>query len=456
MFIDEMMSYFSSLKIENISTDQYREFLLQVHQAYVHTTPGIPEEFEDLKGLLSINDMTDKVLDEWGKANNTINPLYSTINKQIASLDFFKNRKYVCAAPYTTLRFDSDGHMTVCCNNTDYPIGIYPETTPLQAWQGETMKQIRNSLEKLDFSKGCMQCAKYILAGNGNNSVLRHYDDIVEDVEKHLSTEWPVYMVFQHQNICNYECIMCGGKFSTLIAKNRDKKPHINRYNSDEFLEHLKPFIKHVKTFEFLGGEPFLIPQHYKIWDLIKIENPQARVSMISNGSIYNSKVETILKELPNSIVHVSLDAVTPEIYSYIRRNGNIDTVKENIKKFKSLNRLGSISVCPMIQNIRDIPNVINFCQEIGVDIWFNDVQQALGHMWKDLYETGCMERETPSDTAIDVEKIKEFRLWTLPKQELQDHIDYLKGYNVPDRYKDRMNSFINYLGNYVSNIKSS
>jgi MoaA/NifB/PqqE/SkfB family radical SAM enzyme len=249
---------------------------------------------------------------------------------------------------------------------------------------------------------------------------------------------------------------MCGGQYSTLIAKNRDKKPHINRYNSDEFLEHLKPFIKHVKTFEFLGGEPFLVPQHYKIWDLIKIENPQARVSMVSNGSIYNSKVESILKELPNSIVNVSLDAVTPEIYSYIRRNGNIDTVKENIKKFKILSRLGSISVCPMIQNIRDIPNVINFCQEIGVDIWFNDVQQALGHMWKDLYETGCMERETPSDTAIDVEKIKEFRLWTLPKQELQDHIDYLKGYNVPDRYKDRMNSFINYLGNYVSNIKSS
>ncbi|NBP04244.1 MAG: radical SAM protein, partial [Proteobacteria bacterium] len=110
---------------------------------------------------------------------------------------------------------------------------------------------------------------------------------------------------------------------------------------------------------------------------------------MISNGSIYNSRVENILKELPNSQVHVSLDAVTPEIYSYIRRNGNIETVKENIRKFKSIKRLGSITVCPMIQNIRDIPNVIEFCKEVDADIWFNDVQDALGTMWEDLYETG-------------------------------------------------------------------
>jgi len=454
MFIDEMINYFKGLGITNISEEEYKSLLINVHQMYRETTPGIPDNFEDLKNVESIPDMTERVLGVWSKINNTTNPIHDSINNKIKNHSFFKNRKYVCAAPYTSLRFDSDGKMTVCCNSTENPIGMYPENTPLEAWKGETMKNIRESLNNLDFSKGCMQCAKYILAGNGHNSVLVNHDNLIENTEKYFNSEWPAHMVFQHQNICNYECIMCGGRYSALIAKNRDRKPFVNKYDTEKFIDDIRPFIKHVKTFEFLGGEPFLISQHYKIWDIIKEENPTAKVYMISNGSIYNSRVENILKELPNSQVHVSLDAVTPEIYSYIRRNGNIETVKENIRKFKSIKRLGSITVCPMIQNIRDIPNVIEFCKEVDADIWFNDVQDALGTMWEDLYETGNYKREDnlqPIDSNI--EKIKEFRLWKLPKKTLNEHIEFLSNYKVSEKYKDRMNSFINYLSNYVSSI---
>lgn len=454
MFIDEMVKYFNGLDIKNITEEEYKSFLIKVHQMYKETTPGIPDNFEDLRNIESIPQMTERVMDAWSKINNTTNPIHDSVNNKIKNHSFFKNRKYVCAAPYTSLRFDSDGKMTVCCNNTENPIGMYPENTPLEAWKGETMRNIRESLSNLDFSKGCMQCAKYILAENIHNSVLVNHDTLVDNTEKYLNSEWPVHMVFQHQNICNYECIMCGGKYSALIAKNRDRQPFVNRYDTEKFIEDIRPFIKHVKTFEFLGGEPFLISQHYKIWDIIKEENPTAKVYMISNGSIYNSRVENILKNLPNSLVHVSLDAVTPEIYSYIRRNGNIETVKKNIRKFKNLNRLGSITVCPMIQNIRDIPNVIEFCKEVDTEIWFNDVQDALGNMWEDLYETGSMKREGNSQPVdSNIEKIKEFRLWKLPKSELKEHIEFLSNYKVSEKYKERMNSFMNYLCNYVNSI---
>lgn len=454
MFIDEMVNHFKKLNIANISEEEYKSFLIKVHQMYKETTPGIPDNFEDLRNIENIPEMTERVMGVWSKTNNTTNPIHDSINNKIQNHSFFKNRKYVCAAPHTSLRFDSDGKMTVCCSNTDNPIGMYPENTPLEAWRGETMKNIRESLKRLDFSKGCMQCAKYILAGNINNTVLVNHDQLVDNPEKYLNSEWPSHMVFQHQNICNYECIMCGGKYSALIAKNRDRQPFVNRYDTEKFIDDIRPFIKHVRTFEFLGGEPLLISQHYKIWDIIKKENPTAKVHIISNGSVYNSRVESILKELPNSLIHVSLDAVTPEIYSYIRRNGNIETVKENIRKFKSIKRLGSITVCPMIQNIRDIPNVIEFCKEVDTEIWFNDVQDALGSMWEDLYENGSVKREDNSQPVDNnVEKIKEFRLWKLPKDTLRGHIQFLTNYKVSDKYKDRMNSFINYLNNYVDNI---
>ncbi|NBP04243.1 MAG: hypothetical protein EBU90_29970 [Proteobacteria bacterium] len=201
MFIDEMINYFKGLGITNISEEEYKSLLINVHQMYRETTPGIPDNFEDLKNVESIPDMTERVLGVWSKINNTTNPIHDSINNKIKNHSFFKNRKYVCAAPYTSLRFDSDGKMTVCCNSTENPIGMYPENTPLEAWKGETMKNIRESLNNLDFSKGCMQCAKYILAGNGHNSVLVNHDNLIENTEKYFNSEWPAHMVFQHQNI---------------------------------------------------------------------------------------------------------------------------------------------------------------------------------------------------------------------------------------------------------------
>jgi len=461
-----MVSYFKSLGPTNISEEDYKILLIGTHRKYREKNLNIPSDFEDLRNIDTIPKLTEVILDEWSNSKNMPNPFHVMINEKIRNHSFFKNRKYVCAAPYTSLRFDSDGKMTVCCTNTENPIGMYPENTPLEAWNGDIMKDIRKSLNNLDFSKGCMQCAKYILAGNSYNSVLVNYDNIhtgafageetkhnnIEQYSNFQWSEWPSHIIFQHQNTCNYECIMCGGQYSSLIAKNRDGKPFINMYSTEKFIEDIYPFIGHVKTFEFLGGEPFLISQYYKIWDIIKKENPSARVGIVSNGSIYNSRVENILKELPNSLVHVSLDAVTPEIYTYIRRNGNIDVVKQNIKKFKSIARLESISICPMIQNIRDIPNVIEFCEELDIDIWFNDVQGTLGFMWEDLYETGAIKRNDGSQIKnVEIEKIKEFRLWKLPKSVLCEHIEFLSNYKTPERYKNRLNSFINYLKNCVA-----
>lgn len=454
MFIDELLEYFDSLKLTQLTRDQYRDQIHGCLKATREKMPHVPDNVEALRNIESIADLTDRILEFWSQQNKTVNPLRAQENKLIANHDFFKNRSYVCAAPYTSLRFDVGGKMTVCCNNTDYPIGMYPEQTPLQAWTGTTMQELRQALDNYDFSKGCQQCAKFILAGNAYNTVLVSHDKIIPDVKKSMLKEWPSHIVFQHNNTCNYECIMCGGNYSSLIARNRDRIPQVNPYNTDQFLKDIEPFVANATVFEFLGGEPFLITQHYKIWEVIKEKNPTATVNIISNGSVLNSKVEQLLSELPHSCVHVSLDAVTPEIYAYIRRNGNIESVKNNIRRFKQLNKLGSVSVCPMIQNIRDIPNVIKFCEEVGADLWFNDVQYALGDMWEDTHENGTSKRKQPLAPAeLPAEKIKEFRLWMLPKNEIQGHAEFLKNIVVSARYKARLDSFINYLQNYVQSL---
>jgi MoaA/NifB/PqqE/SkfB family radical SAM enzyme len=452
--LNNLIDHFKKLNISNISVEEFKNAAYDCYESYKKNNHQI--DTESIKKGFPSHDLVDVVLEFWSKKNKKPNPLQDK-NNDLKDHDFFKNRKYVCAAPHTSLRFDMDGKMTVCCVNVNYPIGKYPENTPLEAWNGDKIKEIRKALDKKDFSKGCQLCAKFILAGNAHNTVLVNHDKMIPDVENHMSSDFPAHLVFQHYNTCNYECIMCGGNYSSLVARNREKTPRkINPYDSEKFIDDIAPFIPHAKIFEFLGGEPFLVFQNYKIWELIKNNNPTAHVSIISNGSLYNKKIENILLDLPNSSVNISIDAVTPEIYSYIRRNGDIKNVKDNILKLKKINRMGSLSICPMIQNIRDIPNVIKFCEKMGVDIWFNDVQYALGVMHDDMHENGNVKREMPlKEEEKPKELIKEFRLWTLPKDVLIEHINFLQEFDCPVRYQPRLLSFINYLKNYVANLNN-
>jgi molybdenum cofactor biosynthesis enzyme MoaA len=452
MYLDEILNYYKGLDIKELSVEEFKQYGLKCFDSIKNEQQL--SSFEDLK-IFPLNHIVEEVLNFWSVTTNNPNPLMVEENKKLKQHDFFKNRNYVCAAPYTSLKFDMHGRMVVCCNNQKYPIGIYPENTPLEAWNGEKIKEIREALLKFDFSKGCQQCAKSILAGNVENSIIAAHDKRLPEIKKFISLNWPVDIAFQHQNTCNYECIMCGGDYSSLIARNREKKPlQTNPYNNDKFLKDIESFIPHALSFEFFGGEPFLITQHYKIWELIKTLNPNASVDIISNGSIYNSKIEDLLLKLPNSRVNISIDAISPEIYSYIRRNGNIENVKNNIIKFKKIDRLGSLSVCPMIQNIRDIPNVIKFCETVDTDIWFNEVESALGLMHEDIHENGNVKRETIlNENEKPAELIKEFRLWKLPKNELRDHILFLKDFKCPERYVSRYSGLINYIENYLSSL---
>lgn len=367
-------------------------------------------------------------------------------NKDNPIFNALKNKKHKCLAPFTTMNFDSTGNINVCCYNRTYSIGSYPEVTPYQAWFGKRLKFLKQQLQNLNFNYGCTLCSHQIANNNYHNSLLKKFD-IFED----MVGLYPINFEFEFSNICNYECIMCGGKWSSSIRKNREKLSPIKSPYDDKFIEDLKVFIPNLKYTRFLGGEPFLTPLYYKIFDLLAEQNNQVHVHVTSNGSICNSKILDYKNKLPNFGVVLSIDSLQKNTYELIRKNGNFDSVLKNINTFFNHKMLLGIAFSPMIQNVFEMPDIINFCIEKNILFSFNTVSNALGGKVKGIHENGDQDnvwtgKEYVSSSIVLDEKIPEFCLSTLSNEKLDTIINKFEKLKYTGSYRVTMNSFITYL----------
>ena len=391
-------------------------------------------------------------------ANYIFDTMSNTATTTIPNWFKFNNSKQCCLAPYSTINFDTLGAIRVCCYNNKFNLGTYPDVTIEQAWQNEEREKFIEKLKRFDFGGGCEKCNMLVQANNTAGALFTKFDKfdgVVSD------NNMPVNFEFEFGTVCNYECIMCGGKWSSSIRKNREKLPPIKTPYDDAFVEQLKPFVSHMRVANFLGGEPFLTPLYYKIWDLMYEHNPTLPIYITSNGSILNDRVKEYLGKLPKAMVVVSLDSLKAETYEIIRKNGNFDQVIKNIEELMVMKKLAGIAFCPLIQNVNELPSIVEFCIKHNVDLSINTVTGPLGGAIKGIHQneeyntivwTGDTRPSVETIAHKNTELIMECCLHTLPKADLLRVVRHLSSYNfqsspaINKRYVD----FIAYVGNLI------
>ncbi len=314
--------------------------------------------------------LNPEALAEYQKVRNTNNP------------------NIICHAPFSNINFEQGGNATACCYNRKHVLGKFPEQTIRQMWFGEKAEELRNYIKAQDFNHGCELCANQINSFNFENSRLKGFDEYGEKETLKLklkqklgfkSATYPKCFEFEIDNICNLECVMCDGKFSSLIRENRENlSPIISPYN-DEFVNEVALYIPYLKEAKFLGGEPFLTPLYYKIWDKIIALNPNLNISITTNATVLTKKVKTTIESL-NAHIILSIDSINKSTYEQIRLNANYDKVWENIQYFfnygSKTNRPLTLAVCPMTLNYLEIPEIIDFCNKNNAKIFFNTVDR--------------------------------------------------------------------------------
>ncbi|HZH67846.1 MAG TPA: radical SAM protein [Chitinophagales bacterium] len=330
--------------------------------------------------------------------------------------------KTFCHAADVNMLFAQDGNVYVCCHNQTYSIGKYPEQSISEIWNSEAVKTLRNHLSNYELEGGCKICADDFQRGAFQEIRARHFDSMP------AHPDYPVMMEFLLSNVCNLECVMCSGQFSSLIRKNRENLPPLHTPYDDAFIQQLDEFIPYLKETRFSGsGEAFSIDMNYLIWKKIIQKNPDSLIMVQTNGTILTGRVKEIL-ERGRFQIGISIDSLKKEVYESIRVNANFDKVMDNLIYFRDYcrrkNTRFSLSMCGMRQNWEEIPDFIRFCNQHGATATIHKV-------WH------------PMHSAI----------YNLPKNDLLKIYQFYKAQKLPANTKtDRINK--NHFNYFTSIIK--
>ena len=330
-------------------------------------------------------------------------------NTSITAYNHIRQRnidRKLCYAPMHNLYFGQDGNVTACCYNRTFTLGQYPAQTLSEIWNGEKIKALQNEIGANHFATGCNYCNEQFDAANFSGLHANLYDryaDVrldsisvanilhiikykIKALFKRNYGQWslpagtspqPRIMEFELSNICNLECAMCFGTFSSAIRKNRDQLPPLPMHYDSAFVGQLEAFLPYLWEAKFYGGEPFLIPIYYDIWESMMRINPNIRIHITTNGTILNEKVKKILHKLNVTLI-LSIDSLEKETYESIRKNANYERVMENMQYFEKVAKKKqtalSLAVCPVRLNWQEIPRIVQYCNEKNIKIYFNTV----------------------------------------------------------------------------------
>lgn len=283
-----------------------------------------------------------------------------------------ENNILACLAPWTSMNFTIDGQVSVCCLNKVTSVPLAGRTL-LEIWNGHEFKQLRDHVSIGDLSFDCQVCKAQVDAGNMDGLKANDYRKFAPP-----HPQFPKVMEFCLDNTCNLGCTMCNSVLSSTIRKERGLPPHRRLYD-DGFVEELEPFIPHLHEAVFSGGEPFLIPLYYRIWEKMLKINPQLTISVVTNGTVLNDKLKGLL-ERGRFRINVSIDSVSAQTYATIRRHSDLALVLTNFRWFceygERKNLRVNIPVCLLTLNWRELPDMVQFANSNGASINFVHVDR--------------------------------------------------------------------------------
>jgi MoaA/NifB/PqqE/SkfB family radical SAM enzyme len=310
-----------------------------------------------------------------------------------------------CLEPLRNIYIARNGSVRVCCHNHHFEAGHLRNSSLLDIWRSPRRKEFAKRLYYGSPEPSCIDC----------NQPEEKKQIYPFSLRYKSNNKFPGSIDFELSNTCNLACIMCTPLYSSQLVKNYDNPDDLS-YDFKDLPQQLLPFIPHLKNANFYGGEPFLIDIYYKIWDMILEINPACAIYFQTNGTVFNDRVEKLLEKGIFNI-GVSIESLQKETFESIRKNADLDLVLANIDRFldysKKKKTFFGVSVCPIRNNWKELPEIIEYFSQRGIPIHFHLVSRPFN-----------------------------LTLWNLPKEEIQVIHDYLIQYKfnpVNSAYKNNI-----------------
>ena len=213
------------------------------------------------------------------------------------------------------------------------------------------------------------------------------------------------FIDFKLGNVCNLKCRICGSWSSSKWAQEEldyGENP-VARHNLKEggwpkrnpqFFDDVKEYLNDAEYFEFTGGEPFMIKNHFKIL-MHCVENGLAKnidIHYNTNGTqLPPQEIFDLWSYFKRVEIAFSIDDVG-EQFEYQRHPANWREVNQNLVKFKERKTANmEFQICTTI-------NIFNIFSLAKIALWVAQYQP------KFFYVNTCFDPEV-------------FNIQTLPKQ---------------------------------------
>ena len=256
----------------------------------------------------------------------------------------------ICPLPWTSLEIGVNGGAAPCCLYKGQVPDVKVYKTNLKAiQQSQYMEDLRTQFKNGEKPAGCDRCWLEEDAGKDSkriNSLYKMKDSLKEWTPN--SKPALKFIDFKLGNVCNLKCRICGSWSSSKWAQeemdygeNPVARKHLTEggwpKKNPQFFEDIKEVLEDVEYFEFTGGEPFMIHNHFKILEHC-VEKGYAKNQDIhynTNGTqLPGRDIFDLWKHFKRVEIAFSIDDVG-EQFEYQRHPANWKEVNHNVNQFK-------------------------------------------------------------------------------------------------------------------------
>jgi len=197
----------------------------------------------------------------------------------------------ICMLPWISIEASPMGTARPCCLAQEEITDVHGEKIQLRentlqdAYQSEYMQDLRRQFRAGERPKTCRMCWEEEAAGRDSKRIHSRIrlKELYEQVDWTNDTPDQLWFIdLKLGNICNLKCRICGSWSSSkwaaeemdYLPRGDDKKKHIAYTwlragtwpeESPDFWENLKALLPNIRYFEFTGGEPWLIQEHFDL-----------------------------------------------------------------------------------------------------------------------------------------------------------------------------------------------
>jgi len=308
----------------------------------------------------------------------------------------------ICMLPWISIETSPIGTARPCCLAVDEitkPGGSkynLKENTLEEIYHSEYMQNLRKEFLAGNKPETCRRCWDEEAAGRTSKRInskirLKEYYDSVDWNNLNPDQLW--FIDLKLGNICNLKCRICGSWSSSKWVNEEiayvkgltNRKEHLAYKflqdgawprETEVFWDNLRTLLPNIKYFEFTGGEPFLIQQHFDLLEYA-VEHDFAKnieIHYNTNGTVFPEQ-HNLWSHFKHVEVAFSIDN-TNERFEYERYGAKWDEVQANLAKFNQLRSSKfSTQLCLTvnIQNVYYLPEICDWISTQTFDhVYFN------------------------------------------------------------------------------------